>query len=512
MSPLSLIVVTALLQAVSSGPIVLDARFEDWADVKPALVDPVDAPDAFVDLGEVRVASDSNFIHLLVDFGRTVNVQGLDGTADIILNADGDEATGVETQGVKGADLIIRCTPPNPDRPGSPGRGIGITSTTYVSNKNDITKPALNPYDIGLSFAPTHAGRRIEFRIARSDASAVVPASALPPLFTGGSFTGRIVFTALDGTTADETDLFACALQPRTAGSTTQAEDAGQPIDPLTRAEGATLRVMSWNAELGAIISRPEPFVRTINAITPDVILLQELTDKISEDQMREFLAHLDPDKTDRPWHIVMGKGGGDLRCAVLSRLPLDPAAPLELVTYADRPERSVRVAAALITFIDRPLLVVSTHLKCCGRNGSPEDVTRLSEVELIRKSLAVAMEQTKAAGVLVAGDYNLVGSREPLENMQSGLDVDGSNAEVIDAYQLDGRSNATWFDRGQPFAPGRLDYAVFSDSTLRPVKCFVYDSHDLAPRWRDLNRTQADDTNLASDHLPVVFDLTWVK
>ena len=490
--------------------IVLDARFDDWASIQPVLVDPADAPDAFVDLGEVRVQADDNFVHLLIDFGRTVNAQGLDGTADIVLNADGDEATGKEIAGINGADLIVRCTPPFPKRPDAPGRGIAIVSTTYAPDPIDLTKPPLNMYDIGLGFAPTHAGRRMEFRIARGQSSTLRPATALPPLFVGPSFTGKVVFSALDGMIADQTDLFTFNLPPRSPVATTQADDALQVNDPFARVNGGTLRVVSWNGELGAIIGRPEAFIRTLDALQPDVVLFQELTDKITQEQIKDFVAHLRPDTTDRPWRVLLGKGGGDLRTAVLSKLPLTDVKPLELVTYADRPDRSIRVCGALLEEGSRKLLVASVHLKCCGRNGSPEDVTRLAEVAQIHAAVKTAIAELKTDGLVIAGDMNLVGSRTPLENFMTGLDLDSSNLEAVDAYQLDGLSNATWVDRRQPFVPGRLDYALYSDSTLQVGQCFVYDSWDVAPKWRAVHGTQANDTDLASDHLPIVFDLAW--
>ncbi len=502
---------SALVAQASPPTIVLDAKFEDWDAVKPLLVDPADAADAFVDLGEVRAAVDDNFVHLLVDFGRTVNVQGLDGSADIILNVDGDDATGAETEGVKGADLIIRCTPPNPDRPGTTGRGIGIASTTYTGDKNDPARPLLNPYDIGLAFAPSYASRRIEFRIARGTMTTLNPPTALPSLFTGGACSGKIVFRAIDGTMKDETDVFSFNVPPRNAAlATTQASDANQTTDPLFRADFSKIRVMSWNAELGAIISRPEAFVRTFNAIDPDVVLLQELTDKITAEQVSEFLTHLRPDVSDRPWRVLLGKGGGDLRCAVLSKLPIDAVNLLETVAYPNRPDRSIRIAAAMVDAGGKKLLAASIHLKCCGRNGSPEDETRLIEVDQLHAALKAAVAELKPDGLVIAGDFNLVGSRLPLENMMTGLDIDNTAMDVADTYQLDGRSNATWRERGQPFAPGRLDYMLFSDLSLKVDRCFIYDAWDLAPKWRTEHGTHADDTDLASDHLPVVADFAW--
>src|SRR5262245_52413686 len=77
-----------------SAAIVLDAKLDDWGGVSPTLIDPADAPESAVDFGELRITHDGRFVHLLLDFGRTVNAQGLNGTAMILLDADGDPRTG----------------------------------------------------------------------------------------------------------------------------------------------------------------------------------------------------------------------------------------------------------------------------------------------------------------------------------------------------------------------------------------------------------------------------------
>jgi endonuclease/exonuclease/phosphatase family metal-dependent hydrolase len=488
-------------------PIVLDSLFDDWRSLKPVTADPVgDAPTAFVDLGEVRVNVDDNFVHFLVDFGRTVNVQGLDGTAMLVLNADGGDESGVAMHEVLGVDIIIDLSPLSADHPGAPGRGIGLRSTTYTPDSNNPALPPLNPYDIHFAFAPTHAGRRIEFRIGRG----VFP--KLPPLFLGRGFTGQVIFSDLTGSIQDETEAFTIALPPRPAGASTQPADAGQPTDPLARAPGTQARIMNWNVERSAMIANPDVFVRVFNTLKPDVVLLQELTDKTTLDELRAFASHILPnDPSDGgQWHVMIGQGGGDLRCGIVSRFPLTAVPPLDPMTMISRPDRTVRALGALIDVAGRPLLATSLHLKCCGRLGSSEDQTRLEEVAAVHRALTAACEELKPQALLIAGDFNLVGSRDPLEQLVTALDLDGSPLEIVDAYQIDGRSNATWADRDQPFVPGRLDYALFSDSSLVIRGCFVYDAFDLAPRWCEVHGAQTRDTSSASDHLPVVFDVAW--
>ena len=86
-----LISLIALLVGESSPPlIVIDGRFDDWGPVQPTLIDPVDALGETIELREVRLASDGRFVHLLVDFGRTVNIQKLDVAVHLVLDVDGE--------------------------------------------------------------------------------------------------------------------------------------------------------------------------------------------------------------------------------------------------------------------------------------------------------------------------------------------------------------------------------------------------------------------------------------
>jgi endonuclease/exonuclease/phosphatase family metal-dependent hydrolase len=72
---------------------------------------------------------------------------------------------------------------------------------------------------------------------------------------------------------------------------------------------------------------------------------------------------------------------------------------------------------------------------------------------------------------------------------------------------RLDRRTATTWRSRG-PFTPGRLDYVLFSGSSLEAVGAFVFDAADLGDRWRREHAIEPDDSGNSSDHLPVVVDL----
>ena len=188
----------------------------------------------------------------------------------------------------------------------------------------------------------------------------------------------------------------------------------------------------------------------------------------------------------------------------VASRLKLDPYAALSLLRMPDRPDRTIRVIGAALTLSGHRLLVVSTHLRCCGYAGSFEDRTRVVEADAIRRAIASAVASGRFDGVIVGGDLNVVGSRWP-------LDILAENLQVVEPLQFGGRSNTTWSDVRQPFLPGRLDFLLLSDPSPAVRRSFVFDSRLVHPRWLRHHGLRAGDTVEASDHRPVVVDLSWV-
>ena len=481
-----------LLVGADSPPrIVIDGRFDDWGEVQSLLIDPEDAAGETIDLRDIRLTSDGRFVHLLVDFGRTVNIQKLDVAVHMVLDVDGDESTGRNAFGLKGADLDIILSPT--DRPG----GVVLVSTAPNA-------PSLNPYDIGFTFGPTYASRRFEFRIERS-----VELEGVPTIFTGRQLRGKLICLDAQGRIVDQSAVLDCELVALDLldKSTTAPLPANIP-----GAGAGAIRMMSWNAANGALIENPQPFARVLAAIDPDVIFLQELTDRNSASQLESFLNQRLSPETSNEWNVVFGEGGGNLRCAVASKLPLESAQPFELLPYPDWPQRSLRVAGAFVQFANKRLLCVSVHLRCCGGIGSQQDFIRILEAETIREELRKLTESGSIDGVIVAGDFNLVGSRRPLDLLTTYLDITCLSLIEAEPYQLDSLSNATWSDRKQSFVPGRLDYLLFSQNTLAVPNSFVFDTHDLSPPTLHRLGLRDDDTGSASDHFPVVADVQWVR
>jgi endonuclease/exonuclease/phosphatase family metal-dependent hydrolase len=490
------------LAPTSTEGIVIDGRFDDWDDIAPTLVDPIDAPTAEADFGEIRIAHDDRYVHLLIELRRELNVQRLDGRIVLPLDVDGRVETGVTAHGLSGTDVIVTFSPRDPERPDRPGMGVGLSSPLHMPDPG-AGIPPLSPYDVGIMLAPTYADDRIELRLDR-----FVRLPGSPPLFADQQFRGRLVLYDADDDVLDATEAFSHELEGD--GADARDDQASSESDPLARPAGTELRIMSWNTRHGGLLLRRDGVLRVLRAVKPDVLLVQELTENQSAGEIAALLNEIDTESAmpQAAWSVIVGEGGGDLRCAVASRYALESSAPLRAIAFPERPDRTLRTAGAIVAVGDRRLLTVSVHLKCCGRIGDESDRTRELEARLLNESVRKAAEDDGIDGIVITGDLNLVGGHRPLELLAAGLDLDDSALDVVDAMQLDRRSNVTWCDPAMPFVPGRLDFALISGDTIEAIGGFVLDTADLPPAWLERHGLTAGDTDLISDHLPLIVDL----
>ena len=123
---------------------------------------------------------------------------------------------------------------------------------------------------------------------------------------------------------------------------------------------------------------------------------------------------------------------------------------------------------------------------------------------------------------ILIAGDLNLVGGRQPLETLLSGEivhrelgasaapDWDGGPLTDLRPLHTDLPMVFTWFreSRGS-YSPGRLDFIIYSDSVLRPTRSFVLFTQAMSDEALRANGLERRDTYV-SDHLPVVGDFVF--
>jgi len=483
---------------VSVPPVVIDGDFSEWTEARVAVPAASAGGTGSIDVREVRAGADGEAAFLLLDLGRTVNLQVLEVPARLVLDVDGDGSTGALTDGVPGADLVVMFSPAAAG--GRPGQGILLERPSGGS--------AGTAYDIGLIFGPTYASARFEMRIDRAAAAAF---AGVP---IADRWRARWIADGRDGS-LHATETFELVMPA------SSSVERGYVGDPLARSEGADVRVVAWNVADDGVLTRPGAFARVLRALDPDVLLLDELPGAIDDAGLDAFLRLL-----DGPWRSVLGSGGGRQRSAVASRLPLEPAPSLARIDYPDSvgvlaplaqmaqtrrdlataSDDGISAAGAFVSFGGRRLLFVALDLACCGSAFDAEDRLRRIQASAIRDAAGRAVDGGGVDGVVVGGDFNLVGSRTPLEIVAAGLDPVGNALVPVFALQLDGQTATTWRAPGL-FPAGRLDWILYSSSTLEPVRAFAFEVADLDPVWRDRYDLRVE-LERTSDHLPVVVDL----
>lgn len=236
-----------------------------------------------------------------------------------------------------------------------------------------------------------------------------------------------------------------------------------------------------------------------IDAIDPDVILFQEWFNTPEQVIQNWFDANL-----GTGWTVVAPHANEGV--AVATRLPITQIVPDLLDVPGGRPNS--RFIGAMIDTPIGPFFGASIHLKCCGGANSAEDTRRNAEATSINATVASVLSANPGASVVVAGDYNLVGTRTPLDILRAGLAADGSDLTPAPTITLGDDTAVTWVDEKSRFSPGRLDWAVVDTSRTNILRSFTLDTRRLSEASLKALGLHADDSK-ASDHLPIVVDLT---
>lgn len=515
---LSLSAGTAAAQTATSGPgreVVLDGVFYEWAPAPVAATATTedhartvaDSADPYPRPVAVRVRHDAGAVYLALTLDRAVSLQSMPGSLVVLLDADGDTATGWAAHGMRGVDAALEFSPVWPD---------GMRAGAGLRTRNADSVRLVSANQAGLIVAPSYAAREFEMRIARRG-----------PVPFGERMSARVVSLDADGGPVHSLGVFRVPLEnPAQRPAATGAGDA----DPLARAAGTEFRVVSWNVARQALFQHPDDFGAILRALDPDLLLLDEVAGGHSADEVAALLNRIIPG--DRPWRAVYGVSGGSQRGVIATRgtapvpaAPFDRELPYPDSTHAilagdttqgahgwlrSRLESRVPVTGAVVEIGGRRLLAVTVDLESGGAPGSAKDRLRRIEALEIRQAASAAMRESGVDGVLIAGDLNLVGTLAPLEVLSAGPDVDGGTLWAPRPLRLDGVSAATWEDLEQPFTPGRLDFVLVGDAALQVVGGFVFRAADLSARWRERHAV-TESASTVTDHLPVVTDLRWM-
>ncbi len=498
--------------AVWGAPAAVDGIFADWEESAPVWTDPA-GDGAAIDFGKLWARSDAERLTLWFEVGSDVNLQN--GNAiTLLIDGDGDPTTGRATHGI-GADLVWTF-----------GRRSGV----LVRAGREMS---IEQSEIGLLQAPTVSSTAFEVSILRR-ARAGAPVASGP----------RISIVLIDEAGAagdrlpDDDDGTAGDRLPDTGAVTLELSQAPPPSPlPVTleRRGENDVRVLTWNVLFDGLFKRPAPFIRVLRAIDPDVICFQEIwshTAMQAADQVSLALP-------DRTWY-----GANTAEGHVVSRYPLIEA-------------RAIDEAGNYWALIDLPddryevdLSLVSAHPPCCDNEEGRQ--RELDGIAAWQRDLVTPGGSGRPTGghgrapgerapptgehgrthsegglppgtpLIVAGDMNLVGGAGQLATLLAGeivdeetfgpsrpLDWDGTPLADAMPRLAGGRDVFTWREARSSFAPGRLDYIVYSDSVLEIGNAFVLATEALPTDVLERYGLRRTDTLDASDHLPVVADLT---
>ena len=453
-----------------TGPVIIDGNFQEWIQDSPA--------------PPLTARTDGRTLWIQLRLGTPpVSLQNLAEPWILDITYDDPSAN---------AQRIVFS-------PAEAGHGVGAFEIDQGRERSH------SPYDIHFQFAPTVAASRFEMSLR-------MPASG------GGTL----------------------ALQPGTdmAPMVADFQAPATPPPPVKHADwpadatGDVLRVVSWNVLFGNLIHERERAGKILAALDPDILLLQELEDEQDPREIADMLnATLGSEPA--PWNAVASPIGSGLRSMAAARGGVHlPAAGT--IARLDDPTRFLRAAVLGVPTEHGMLIVASVHLRCCGGPGDEADLQRMAEalslghaidgivneMEARQRQLQRSLEQPMpaasgigVAGMIIGGDLNLVGSAAPLTILAENRAAFGGRGVsttlvAADPLHLDGSSNATWSDKEKSFTPGRLDYLLYSPSTLAMRNAFILDTARVDPGALQLRALSSGDTAGVSDHAPLVLDI----
>ncbi len=453
--------------SAGAGPsdIVIDGRFDDWS-AGDLLFEA--APAAFT---RVWARGDRDRIAVGFELPEEIIIQRESG---IVLYLDTDVAatTGSAVDGI-GADLRW-----------SFGEKTGHVFVMGLP----LT---VTPSAIGLRQAPTVSATRFEVSFDRTISVAGAPLAPGDSL----AFVLRVESRDTNERPGFSTGRLALALSNQPA--------CVEAPRSLQRDNPEHVRLVTYNVLFDGCFERPEPFRRILRALDPDVLSLQEIYNH-SLEETRALIAGILPGSA---WHTA-GSGQGP----IVSRYPIRDSGPVG---------RAGRGSWALVEAPAGDMLVINPHPPCCD-----DDAGRRREFDAIAawvRDARASGRLTKGTPIVIAGDMNLVGESRQLRTLLAGAisdsatfgvsaapDWDGTALADAMPYHLTGTEAYTWRGVDGPFAPGRLDYIVYSDSALRLARSFVLWTPDLPEDYLTAAGLHREDTAVASDHLPVVADFSF--
>lgn len=447
-----------------SNEFQMDGLFEDWENLSFVQKDANNSNS--IDLIELSASNDDDYLYLRIKLDREILFQ--QSALRVWIDADNNANTGQQVRDL-GSELYYH----------------------FGQREGRLFGQEIGHFDIGLVALPTHSGDEFEVRIQRQG---VFSSNTIKLVVAGQSLnndalpsTGSLNYTFVEGPFPSYTPT------------------------PITKESPDYIRIMNHNI----LFDRPlqsafrGQFNRIVNAVNADIFCFNEFFDS-GASAVKGLMDTAIPLDNGNGWYVR--KVDGDNVTA--SRFPI-----LQALRISD----VGRISANLIDLPEEyqtNLLVIVCHFSCCDQE---------TERQLQVDAVAAFIEEVKNPGgrmtidegtpIVITGDFNMVGFQQQrttlltgdIQNTQqfgtAGL-PDWDDTEITDLipFHTEKPVATTWINPFSSFAPGRLDYIMYSDSRLEAKKSFILKTDDMPSATLSANGLQASDTDF-SDHLPIVGD-----
>ena len=451
-----------------SQTIRIDGDYSDWDNIAPIEIDVNnDGRPNGIDIGEIKVYDDTEFIYFFVDIQREIDLQE-DNEFAVYVDFDNDINTGFRINGI-GSEVRYFF-----------GERDAFVSTNGLDFFADWD-------EIELIAAPGVSAEQFEFRFAKniSEPLTVSAESVIRFRFEDNSFNGDEAPNDLGG-----------------IEYTLQNNDFEKPAISLSRENTSQFRVMSYNIENDQLFDteRTQYFDRIFNATNPDIILFQEI---------RDFSA---TETRNRVSQFISGNWSAR-----------EEGFGTTIVTkYEIIASENIDANGAYLLDIEgQDVLFINCHLPCCDN-----DTDRQQEVDNVMRFIREIKEGNgeidveSGTPIIIGGDMNFVGDNNQLNTFLTGdiffngsfgadfpPDWDDSNLESADATTTGVHANYTWYNPFGSFLPGKLDWIFYTGSRLILDNTFALFTPEMTEDALSLYQLESNDVLFAADHLPLIAD-----
>ncbi|MBN1448917.1 MAG: endonuclease/exonuclease/phosphatase family protein [Bacteroidetes bacterium] len=475
-------VIPLLLPALAVGQsVVIDGRFADWDSIAVARTDPTgDGGTSGIDFTNLQIAHDDARVYIHFDTGAEILLQE-NNPLRLYVDTDGLVSTGQQIHGMS-AELTWSFG----------GREGQV--------RYDFNLFTVNHAAIGLVPSPTMTSSACELSIERGTRVAG------QQLFSGDSIHVMLVvgesggdrIPDLNGGTAYRLDI--PGIHPP------------QPLSLQPPVSGAA-RLLTWNTLQDGLIdqSRQDAFRRILTAVHPDIMCFQECFDATAGQVLLFVRSVLDPPE-GRSWRTLKLDQGNVL----ITHFDIEDS---WLVQSGYRESASLLRSPA-----GKPVLLINAHFRCCEADAERQQEAD-GVIAFLRdaKSFDGRLTLAKGTPMMLVGDLNLVGDRRQYEtlitgdiadNARYGPDIapDWAGGEWTDFVSRHPVSplTFTWRNPRSSYAPARLDYILYTRSTMEIVADIIVRTDDMSAVALARLGLQSDDCDVASDHFPRFVDFVW--